>query len=70
MEGHHRGETVGSIKTASNDKRLKRFQRLIETKSHPGGWKSGTAVVSSILWQWKKLLYMAVDVVPINIGHY
>ena len=57
------------IKTPSNDKRLKRFQRLIKIKSHPGRRKSGTAVVPSILWQSRKLLYKAVDVVPANISN-
>ena len=69
MEGHHRGETVGSIKTASNDKRLKRFQRLIKIKSHPSRRKSGTAGAPPILWQLRKLLYKAVDVVPANISN-
>ena len=72
-EGDHRRETVGSIqdprsKTPSNEKSLKRFQRLIKIKSHPGGRKSGTAVAPSILWQLRKLLYKAADVVPANIS--
>ena len=67
-EGDRRRETLGSSPTASNDKRLKRFQRLIKIKSHPGRRKSGTAVVPSNLWQLRKLLYKAVDVVPANIG--
>ena len=67
-EGHHRGEAVVSIPTPSNDKRLKRFQRLIKIKSHPSRRKSGTAVFISTLWQLRKLLYKAVDVVPANMG--
>ena len=53
----------------SNDKLLKRFQRLIKIKSHPSRRKSGTAVVSSTLWQLRKLLYKAVEVVPVNISN-
>ena len=68
-EGHHRRESVGSIPTASNDKRLKMFQRLIKIKSHPIRRKSGTAVDSSIPWQFRKLLYKAVDVVPAIISN-
>ena len=67
-EGDHRREVVGSIITPSNDKSLKMFQRLIKTKSHPIRRKSGTAVFISTLWQLRKLLYKAVDVVPANMG--
>ena len=71
-EGGHNGEVVephGSTTTPSNDKRLKMFQRLIKTKSHPIRRKSGTAVSISTLWQLRKLLYKAADVVPANISN-
>ena len=45
------------------------FQRLIKIKSHPSRRKSGTAVLISTLWQLRKLLYKAVDVVPANISN-
>ena len=54
--------------TPSNNESLKLFQRLVKVKSHPIRRKSGTAVVRSILWQLRKLLYKAVDVVPAKIG--
>ena len=66
-EGHHRREVVVSIPTPSNDICLKMFQRLIKIKSHPSRRKSGTAVFISTLWQLRKLLYKAVDVVPVNM---
>ena len=69
-EGDHRREVVvGFIPTPSNDKSLKMFQRLIKIKSHPSRRKSGTAVALPILWQSRKLLYKAVDVVPANISN-
>ena len=42
---------------------------MIKTKSHPSRRKSGTAVAPPILWQLRKLLYKAVDVVPANISN-
>ena len=41
---------------------------MVKIKSHPIRRKSGTAVVSSILWQLGKLLFKAADVVPGNMG--
>ena len=55
--------------TPSNHKGLNRFQWLNKIKSHPSRRKSGTAVKISTLWQLRKLLYKAVDVVPANIGN-
>jgi len=67
-ESHHRRDDVGFIPPSSNNKRLKRFQWLIKIKSHPRRRKGGTAVAISTLWQLRKLLYKAVDVVPANNG--
>ena len=56
-------EILASTVTPSNDERLKMSNNYFG-KSHLGGRKSSTGVAISLFWQLRKLLDVAIDIVP------